>query len=200
MAGPTVQCRDEMSDGEWLMEYKLPVEESATTVREFIRARVEHETGAAQRRARPRPPVPRPRHGAAGGDLRAQRLGGAQARGQGRRARGHARHRPRGLRDAATSSCCSTTSRPARSTPRSSSPTAASRCSASMVPLVVPQPDPGRKRSLRREVAQAGGSGRADSRRRARLVRSCSTLQLRTNPRLGDAASSTASATRRRCR
>ena len=46
MAGPTVQCRDEMSDGEWLMEYKLPVEGDQTTVREFIRARIEHETGA----------------------------------------------------------------------------------------------------------------------------------------------------------
>lgn len=46
MAGPTVQCRDEMGDGEWLMEYKLPVEDASTTVRDFIRARVEHETGA----------------------------------------------------------------------------------------------------------------------------------------------------------
>ena len=46
MAGPTVQCRDEMSDGQWLMEYKLPVEEDRTTVREFIRARIVHETGA----------------------------------------------------------------------------------------------------------------------------------------------------------
>jgi hypothetical protein len=46
MAGPTVQCRDEMSDGQWLMEYKLPVEGDRTTVREFIRARIEHETAA----------------------------------------------------------------------------------------------------------------------------------------------------------
>jgi hypothetical protein len=45
MAGPTVQCRDEMGDGEWLMEYKLPVDEDRTTVGEFIRARVVHETG-----------------------------------------------------------------------------------------------------------------------------------------------------------
>jgi hypothetical protein len=45
MAGPKVQCRDEMSDGEWLMELKLPLEEEPGTVREFIRARVEHETG-----------------------------------------------------------------------------------------------------------------------------------------------------------
>ena len=45
MAGPTVQCRDEMGDGQWLMEMKLPVEGERTTVREFIRARVEHETG-----------------------------------------------------------------------------------------------------------------------------------------------------------
>ena len=46
MAGPTVQCRDEMSDGQWLMEYRLPMEGDQTTVREFIRARIEHETGA----------------------------------------------------------------------------------------------------------------------------------------------------------
>ncbi len=46
MAGPTVQCRDEMGDGEWLMEYTLPVQHDHTTVREFIRARVEHEAGA----------------------------------------------------------------------------------------------------------------------------------------------------------
>jgi hypothetical protein len=45
MAGPTVQCRDEMGDGEWLMEMKLPVEEEHTTVREFIRARVAYEAG-----------------------------------------------------------------------------------------------------------------------------------------------------------
>jgi hypothetical protein len=45
MAGPTVQCRDEMGDGQWLMEMKLPVGDERTTVREFIRARVEHETG-----------------------------------------------------------------------------------------------------------------------------------------------------------
>jgi hypothetical protein len=46
MAGPTVKCRDEMGDGQWLMEYTLPVEGGETTVRELIRARVEHETGA----------------------------------------------------------------------------------------------------------------------------------------------------------
>jgi hypothetical protein len=45
MAGPTVQCRDEMGDGEWLMEMKLPVEDERTTVRELIRTRVAHETG-----------------------------------------------------------------------------------------------------------------------------------------------------------
>jgi hypothetical protein len=44
MAGPTVQCRDEMGDGQWLMEYKLPVEGERLTVRDFIRARIEHET------------------------------------------------------------------------------------------------------------------------------------------------------------
>ena len=46
MAGPTVQCRDEMSDGEWLMELKLPVEEERMTVRELIRARIVYETSA----------------------------------------------------------------------------------------------------------------------------------------------------------
>jgi len=45
MAGPTVQCRDETGDGDWLMEYQLPVEAGRMTVRELICARVEHETG-----------------------------------------------------------------------------------------------------------------------------------------------------------
>jgi hypothetical protein len=44
MAGPKVQCRDEMGDGEWLMELKLPVDAERMTVRELIRTRVEHET------------------------------------------------------------------------------------------------------------------------------------------------------------
>jgi len=44
MPETTVQVRDEMGDGEWLLELKLPLDESAMTVREFIRARVEHET------------------------------------------------------------------------------------------------------------------------------------------------------------
>jgi hypothetical protein len=45
MAGLTVQCRDEMGDGEWLMEMKLPVEEHSPTVRELIRTRVHTEAG-----------------------------------------------------------------------------------------------------------------------------------------------------------
>jgi hypothetical protein len=45
MAGPKVKCRDEMGDGEWLMELPLPLEDHRTTVRDLIRARVEHETG-----------------------------------------------------------------------------------------------------------------------------------------------------------
>jgi hypothetical protein len=40
----TVQVRDEMGDGEWLGELKVPLEEAPATVREFIRARVEFET------------------------------------------------------------------------------------------------------------------------------------------------------------
>lgn len=44
MAGPKVQCRDEMGDGQWLMELKLPLEEDRMTVREFIRTRIAHET------------------------------------------------------------------------------------------------------------------------------------------------------------
>lgn len=43
MAELTVQCRDEMSDGEWLMEYKLQVPQ-APTVRELITQRVKQET------------------------------------------------------------------------------------------------------------------------------------------------------------
>jgi len=45
MAGLTVQCRDEMGDGEWLMEMKLGVESQSPTVRELIRTRVQTETG-----------------------------------------------------------------------------------------------------------------------------------------------------------
>ncbi|MDX6720678.1 MAG: hypothetical protein QOJ63_2932, partial [Solirubrobacteraceae bacterium] len=45
MPGLTVQCRDEMDDGEWLGEYKLTVDEDRLTVRELIGARVEQETG-----------------------------------------------------------------------------------------------------------------------------------------------------------
>jgi hypothetical protein len=45
MAGPKVQCRDEMVDGEWLMEMKLPLEAEPGSVGDFIRARVEYETG-----------------------------------------------------------------------------------------------------------------------------------------------------------
>jgi len=40
----TVQVRDEMGDGEWLGELKVPLEETPATVRDFIRARVEFET------------------------------------------------------------------------------------------------------------------------------------------------------------
>lgn len=40
----TVQVRDEMGDGEWLGELKVPLEEAPATVRDFIRARVEFET------------------------------------------------------------------------------------------------------------------------------------------------------------
>ncbi len=41
----TVQVRDEMGDGEWLGELKVPLEATPATVRDFIRARVEFETG-----------------------------------------------------------------------------------------------------------------------------------------------------------
>lgn len=44
MARPTVQCRDETGDGDWLMEYRLPMEADRLTVRDLIYARVEHET------------------------------------------------------------------------------------------------------------------------------------------------------------
>jgi hypothetical protein len=44
MAGLTVQCRDEMGDGEWLMELKLPVASESPTVRELITTRVQTET------------------------------------------------------------------------------------------------------------------------------------------------------------
>ena len=45
MAGLTVQCRDEMGDGEWLMECKLRLDEERMTVRDLIRARIEQEAG-----------------------------------------------------------------------------------------------------------------------------------------------------------
>jgi hypothetical protein len=45
MPGLTVRCRDEMDDGEWLGEYKLTVDEERLTVRALIGARVEQETG-----------------------------------------------------------------------------------------------------------------------------------------------------------
>lgn len=45
MPGLTVQCRDEMDDGEWLGELKLRVGEERMTVRRLIRARVEQEAG-----------------------------------------------------------------------------------------------------------------------------------------------------------
>ena len=44
MAGLTVQCRDEMADGEWLMECKLRLDEDRMTVRELIHARIAQET------------------------------------------------------------------------------------------------------------------------------------------------------------
>ena len=40
----TVKCRDEMGDGEWLLELGLPLDDTTTTVRELIAARVETET------------------------------------------------------------------------------------------------------------------------------------------------------------
>jgi hypothetical protein len=40
----TVKCRDEMGDGEWLMELGLPLQAASMTVRELIAARVETET------------------------------------------------------------------------------------------------------------------------------------------------------------
>jgi hypothetical protein len=43
MAHLTVRCRDEMGDGEWLMEYQLQVEDESPTVRELIVARIEVE-------------------------------------------------------------------------------------------------------------------------------------------------------------
>lgn len=45
MAGLTVQCRDEMDDGEWLGELRLRVDGQRTTARRLIRARVEQEAG-----------------------------------------------------------------------------------------------------------------------------------------------------------
>jgi len=45
MAGLTVQCRDEMGDGEWLMEMKLHVDAERMTARELITTRVQTETG-----------------------------------------------------------------------------------------------------------------------------------------------------------
>jgi hypothetical protein len=44
MSGLTVQCRDEMGDGEWLMELKLQVPAESPTVRELIVSRIEQET------------------------------------------------------------------------------------------------------------------------------------------------------------
>ncbi len=44
MAAVTVKCRDEMGDGEWLMELGLPLDADTMTVRELIAARVESET------------------------------------------------------------------------------------------------------------------------------------------------------------
>jgi hypothetical protein len=43
MAGLTVQCRDEMGDGEWLMERKLRLDAERVTVRELIHARIAQE-------------------------------------------------------------------------------------------------------------------------------------------------------------
>lgn len=40
----TVQILDEMANGEWLMEMRLPLEEAPATVRDFIATRVEYET------------------------------------------------------------------------------------------------------------------------------------------------------------
>lgn len=45
MPGLTVQCRDEMDDGEWLGELKLRIDEQRMTVRRLIRVRVEQEAG-----------------------------------------------------------------------------------------------------------------------------------------------------------
>lgn len=45
MAGLTVQCRDEMADGEWLMECRLRLDAERMTVRALIHARIEQETG-----------------------------------------------------------------------------------------------------------------------------------------------------------
>jgi hypothetical protein len=44
MAELTVQCRDEMGDGEWLMEMKLELPGDSPTVRELISRRIEQET------------------------------------------------------------------------------------------------------------------------------------------------------------
>ncbi len=44
MAELTVQCRDEMGDGEWLMEMQLQVPGDSPTVRELITGRIEQET------------------------------------------------------------------------------------------------------------------------------------------------------------
>jgi hypothetical protein len=44
MAQLTVQCRDEMGDGEWLGELKLEVLDETPTVRELVVRRVEQET------------------------------------------------------------------------------------------------------------------------------------------------------------
>jgi hypothetical protein len=44
MADVTVKCRDEMGDGEWLMELGLPLSATSMTVRELIATRVETET------------------------------------------------------------------------------------------------------------------------------------------------------------
>jgi hypothetical protein len=44
MADLTVQCRDEMGDGEWLHELRLQVQVQSPTVRELILRRVEQET------------------------------------------------------------------------------------------------------------------------------------------------------------
>ena len=44
MADVTVKCRDEMGDGEWLMELGLPLHATSMTVRELLAARIETET------------------------------------------------------------------------------------------------------------------------------------------------------------